>query len=183
MKSCSKVPPTETRRIVMDVCVPAGVPIGEMPKDVLLNGKLISAVPVMDEVTTAPVAVIPTKDVPVCKEDCCEECDRVYGFEASGMVQSEYQDFEAHLSENMVENHIGLNAMLFSDGDDNGDIMYAADAARMRNLYMYNELTHQFKSMLANLLEHNVQVTQQMVYNARKDDRKLLYTLIDASKG
>lgn len=171
MKSCSKVPPTETRRVIMDVCMPAGVPIGEIPKDVLLNGKLISSIPMMED------------DFSVCKEDCCNNCDRVYGFEASGQVQSEYLDFEAHLSNNMMENRIGLNEMIFSDGDDNEDILYAADAARMRNLYMYSELTNRFKSMLANILEHNVQVTQQMVYNARKDDRKLLYTLIDASKG
>lgn len=175
MKSCSKVPPTETRRVVMDVYdVPVGVPIGEIPKDVFLNGKLVSAFPVMMDGPS---------DSSVCREDCCNNCDRVYGFEASGQVQSEYQDFEAHLSNNMMENRIGLNEMIFSDGDDNEDILYAADAARMRNLYMYSELTNRFKSMLANILEHNVQVTQQMVYNARKDDRKLLYTLIDASKG
>ena len=171
MKNYSNVPPTETRRVIMDVCIPAEVPIGEMPKDVLLNGKLISAVPMMENESS------------VCKEDCCDDCNLVYGFEASGKVQSEYRDFETHLSGNMMENRIGLNEMIFSDGDDNEDILYAADAARMRNLYMYSELTNRFKSMLANLLEHNVQVAQQMAYNARKDDRKLLYTLIDASKG
>lgn len=170
MKSCSKVPPTETRRVVMDVYdVPAGVPIGEIPKEVFLNGKLISAIPVIEN------------DPPVCDCEDCDECDRVYGFEASGEVQSECLDFESHLPDNLLNNRFDLEDHIRSEGDI--DILASADASRMRNLYVYNEMVHQFKNMLSTLLEHNVQVSEQMIASARNEDRKLLYTLIDASKG
>ena len=178
MKSCSKVPPTETRRVIMDVCMPAGVPIGEIPKDVLLNGKLISAVPVLNE-NSVPAVVQTVDCCPVWDGDC-EECDRVYGFKASGEVLSTCIDFETHMPENLINNRFELEDHIRSEGDI--DILASADASRMRNLYIYNQMVHQFKNMLSTLLEHNVQSTQQMVYNARKDDRKLLYTLIDASK-
>ena len=171
---------TETRRVVMDVYnVPVDTPTNEVPEDFLLNGKIISAVPVLDE-NSVPSAVQTVDCCPVWDGDC-EECDRVYGFKASGEVQSVCLDFESHLPDNLISNRFELEDHIRSEGDI--DIIASADASRMRNLYVYNEMVHQFKNMLSTLLEHNVQSTQQMVAATRGMDRKLLYTLIDASKG
>ena len=171
---------TETRRVIMDVYnIPVDTPTNEVPEDLLFNGKLISAVPVLNENSVPPV--VQTVDpCPLWYGDC-DECDRVYGFKASGEVLSTCIDFETHMPENLINNRFELEDHIRSEGDI--DILASADAARMRNLYIYNEMVHQFKNMLSTLLEHNVQVSEQMIASARHEDRKLLYTLIDPSKG